>query len=111
MTIGTMLIGIAFAVILEILISIRAIIKANKKQIKDIIFDVQSARYVIKRISVILGILLVVLSFILNYSNKDIKLVPTLLSIVFLIVGVANLAPIIIRIIALILASSSFNVK
>ena len=31
MTIGTMLIGIAFAVILEILISIRAIIKANKK--------------------------------------------------------------------------------
>lgn len=107
MTIGTMLIGIAFAVILEVLISIRAIIKANKKQIKDIIFDVQSTRYVIKRISVILGTLLVVLSFILNYSNKDIKLVPTLLSIVFLIVGVANLVPIIIRIIALILAKIS----
>ena len=107
MTIGTMLIGIAFAVILEILISIRAIIKANKKQIKDIIFDVQSTRYAIKRISVILGILLVGLSFILNYTNKDIKLVPTLLSIVFLIVGVANLVPIIIRIIALILAKIS----
>lgn len=107
MTIGTMLIGIAFAVILEVLISIRAIIKANKKQIKDIIFDVQSTRYVIKRISVILETLLVVLSFILNYSNKDIKLVPTLLSIVFLIVGVANLVPIIIRIIALILAKIS----
>lgn len=107
MTIGTMLIGIAFAVILEVLISIRAIIKANKKQIKDIIFDVQSTRYVIKRISVILGTLLVVLSFILNYSNKDIKLVPTLLSIIFLIVGVANLVPIIIRIIALILAKIS----
>lgn len=107
MTIGTMLIGIAFAVILEVLISIRATIKANKKQIKDIIFDVQSTRYVIKRISVILGTLLVVLSFILNYSNKDIKLVPTLLSIIFLIVGVANLVPIIIRIIALILAKIS----
>ena len=107
MTVGTMLIGIAFAVILEILISIRAIIKANKKQIKDIIFDVQSTRYAIKRISVILGILLVGLSFILNYTNKDIKLVPTLLSIIFLIVGVANLVPIIIRIIALILAKIS----
>lgn len=107
MTIGTMLIGIAFAVVLEILISIRAIIKANKKQIKDIIFDVQSTRYVIKRISVILGILLVILAFILNYSNKDTKLVPTLVAIIFLIVGVANLVPIIIRIIALILAKIS----
>ena len=107
MTIGTMLIGIAFAVILEILISIRAIIRANKKQIKDIIFDVQSTRYVIKRISVILGTLLVILSFILNYTNKDIKLVPTLLSIVFLIVGVANLVPIMIRIIAVILSKIS----
>lgn len=106
-TIDTMLIGIAFAVVLEILISIRAIIKANKKQIKDIIFDVQSTRYVIKRISVTLGILLVILAFILNYSNKDTKLVPTLLSIVFLIVGVANLVPIIIRTIALILAKIS----
>lgn len=107
MTIGTMLIGIAFAVILEILISIRAIIKANKKQIKDIIFDVQSTRYIIKIISIILGILLVVLSFILNYSNKDMKLVPTLLAIIFLIVGVANLVPIIIRIIAVILSKVS----
>ena len=107
MTVGTMLIGIAFAVILEVLISIKAIIKANKKPIKDIIFDVQSTRYIIKKTSVIIGILLVAFAFILNYINKDIKLVPTLLSIVFLIVGVANLVPIIIRIISLVLAKIS----
>jgi len=107
MTIGTMLIGIAFAVILEILISIRAVIKANKKQIKDIIFDVQSTRYILKKTSVILGMLLVIVAFILNYSNKDMKLVPTVLAIIFLIVGVANLVPIIIRIIALMLSKIS----
>ena len=107
MTVGTMLIGIAFAVILEVLISIKAIIKANKKPIKDIIFDVQSTRYIIKKTSVIIGILLVAFAFILNYINKDMKLIPTLLSLVFLIVGCANLVPIIIRIIALILAKIS----
>ena len=107
MTIGTMLIGIAFSVVLEILISIKAIMKANKKQIKDIIFDVQSTRYIIKKISVILGILLVILAFILNYSNRDMKLVPTLVAIIFLIVGVANLVPTIIRIIAVILSGIS----
>lgn len=107
MTVGTMLIGIAFAVILEVLISIKAIIKANRKPIKDIIFDVQSTRYIIKKTSVIIGILLVAFAFILNYINKDMKLIPTLLSLVFLIVGCANLVPIIIRIISLGLAKIS----
>lgn len=104
MEISTMLIGVAFAVLLEILISIKAILRANKKQIKDIIFDVQSTRYVIKRTSVILGIILVAISFLINYINKDVNMLPTLVSIIFLIVGIANLVPIIIRIIGLILA-------
>ena len=67
MTIGTMLIGIAFSVALEIFISIKAIIKANKKPIKDMIFDVQSTRYRIIKSRVIIGILMFTLALIIKY--------------------------------------------
>lgn len=105
MTISTMFIGIAFAVALEIFISIKAIIKANKKPIKDIIFEVQSTRYRIKRSRVILGVLMFAGALIIKKLNKNMELIPTIIAIILLVVGVANLVPLIIRIISLLLTA------
>lgn len=104
MTPGVMVVGIVFAVLLEFFISIKAIIKANKKPIKDIIFDVHSTRYRIIKSRTILGIIMVLASFIINGLNKKAEILPALISIIFLIVGVANIVPLIMRIMSNILA-------
>ena len=104
MTPGAILIGIAFAIVLEIFISIRAIRKANKKPIKDIIFDVQSTRYRILKGRIILGTIMVVSSLVINYLNKKMEIVPTIISIILYIVGVANLVPLIMRMMSKLLA-------
>ena len=107
MTAGIMLIGVIFAVVLEFIISIKAIIKANKKPIKDIIFDVQSTRYVIKKMNVVLGILMFIVALVINYFNKDTQMILTILSIVLSMVGVASLVPMMMRIISKILSTFS----
>ena len=99
-----MVIGVVFAVLLEIFISIKAIIKANKKPIKDIIFDVQSTRYRIRKVRSIIGIIMIVAALVINYFNTKTQLALTILSIVFLIVGVANIVPFIMRMMSKLLA-------
>lgn len=101
---GAMAIGVAFAVLLEIFISIKAILKANKKPIKDIIFDVQSTRYRIRKARTIIGIIMIIVSLVINYLNTKTQLALTILSIVSLIVGVANIVPFIMRIMSKLLA-------
>lgn len=97
MTAGTILIGIVFAVLLEFIISISAILKSNKRPIKEIIFDIQSTRYAIRKSSVILGILMVTLSLCINYYNVKMNILLTIIALIFLIVGVASITPFIIR--------------
>ena len=101
MSIGVLIMGVAFAVILEFFISFKAILKANKKPIKDIIFNVQSTRYIIRWRRIITGSSLLVLSFAITIFNKNGELSATVLGIVSLIVGIANLVPALLRGIAL----------
>ena len=103
MSISSMVIGVVFAVLLEIFISIKAIRKANKKPIKDIIFDVQSTRYRIRKSRVILGSVMIIASLVINYLNTKMQLALTILSIVLLIIGVANIVPFIMRVMSKIL--------
>lgn len=103
MSLGIMFIGIAFAVVLQIVISIKEILKANKKPIKDIIFNTQNSRYKIRKVRTILGIVMIIFAFFLNYINNKTQIVLTLISLVSFIVGTANIVPMLMQMISKIL--------
>lgn len=95
--------GVVFSVLLQVVISVKAIRKANKKGIKDIIFDVQSTRYRVMKHRVIVGVILVALSIGANAILKDSNMAVTIIAIVLLIMGSAMLVPFILQ-----LASKGF---
>ena len=103
MSLGIMFIGIAFAVVLQIVISIKEILKANKKPIKDIIFNTQNSRYKIRKARTIFGIIMIIFAFLLNYINNKTQIVLTLISLVSFIVGTANIVPMLMQMISKIL--------
>ncbi len=92
--------GVVFSVLLQIVISVKAIIKANKKGIKDIIFDVQSTRYRVMKHRVIVGVILLAISMLLNAVLRDNNIAFTIISIVLLITGVAMLVPYLLQVIS-----------
>lgn len=92
-----LIIGIVFAVLLQVFITIRAIIKTNRKPIKDIIFNTQNTRYKISKVKNVLGVVLIILAFVLNSINNKTNIVLTLIALVSFIVGTANIVPIVIR--------------
>ncbi len=89
--------GVVFSVLLQVVISVKAIRKANKKGIKDIIFDVQSTRYRVMRHRIIIGAVLVAISLIMNFVFKDSNIAFTIIAIVLLITGAAMLTPYILQ--------------
>lgn len=95
------LIGISFAVLLEVFISLQAILKANKKPVKDIIFDVQSTRYRIKKSRVISGVIMIGAAVTFDVMNKSEELLFTVIALVLMIIGIANLVPLLIRLVSL----------
>lgn len=97
MSVAKLIAGIVFAVLLEFFITIKAITKANKKPVKDIIFDVQSTRYIIRKNRVFMGPVMVVTALILDFINTDSNIVLTLISIVLLMMGAAYIVPLIMR--------------
>lgn len=103
MTLGIMLIGIIFAVVLQIIISIKEILKANKQPIKDIIFNTQNSRYKIRNFRTIFGFIMIILAFSLNYLNNKTQIVLTILSLLLFIVGIANIVPILMQMLSKIL--------
>lgn len=102
-SITNILIGILFAVLLEILMTISSIIKANKKSIKDIIFDVQSTKYIYKRKDVIIGILSILMTVIIVKVNTDNNNILTIIALSLSLLGIYNLIPIIIKLFSYIL--------
>ena len=92
--------GVTFSILLQVIISVKAIVKANKKGIKDIIFDVQSTRYRVMKHRVIVGIILVIVSMLINAVMKDSNIALTIVAIVSLITGVAMLTPFVLQVIS-----------
>lgn len=87
------LIGLLFAVLLQVIITAKAIIKANKKPVKDLIFDVHSSRYRVLKHRNVIGAILVVASLVTNYVLKDANIIVTILVMVMLITGIAMVVP------------------
>ena len=93
------LIGVIFAVLLQVIITAKAIIKANKKPVKDLIFDVHSSRYRVLKLRNIIGAILIIASLVTNYVLKDLNILVTILVIVMLITGVAMVVPYLLQMI------------
>lgn len=107
-SVSTIIIGILFAVLLEILMTISSIIKANKKEIKNIIFDVQSTRYIFKKTSIIIGIISLLGAIIINNLNIKSQMIHTIIAMLLMIIGIANLIPVFIKLFSISL-SKIFN--
>ena len=97
MSIAKLILGVVFAVLLEFFITFKAIRKANKKPIKDIIFDVQSSRYIIRKKRWFIGPIMVALAIVLNGINTNDNIVLTLLALTLLMVGAAYIVPLAMR--------------
>ena len=98
------LIGVTFAVLLQVIITAKAIIKANKKPVKDLIFDVHSSRYRVLKHRNVIGAVLIIASLVTNYVLKDINILVTILAIVMLITGVAMVVPYLLQMITKVFA-------
>ena len=98
------IIGIVFAMMLQVIITAKEIIRTNKKPIKTLIFNTQSSRYKIRKARTIIGFILIALAFIVHALNKDINILFTMISLVSLTVGVANIVPLMMQKISKILA-------
>lgn len=97
---GIFAIGVLFSVLLQVIISVKAIVKANKKGVKDLIFDLQSSRYRVLKHRVIIGFVMILIAIVANIFFKDLNIVITILSIVFLVTGSAMLVPYILQLIS-----------
>lgn len=100
LSLGTMLIGILFAVILQIFITIKGITRTNKKPIKDIIFNSQNSRYKIRKIRTVVGIVMIISAILINWINAKSNMGLTIISLIMLFIGIANIVPFIIQIIS-----------
>ncbi len=92
--------GVVFSVLLQVIISVKAIVKANKKGIKDIIFDVQSSRYRVMKHRIIIGAILLVASLVMNAILEDANIAFTIVAIVLLITGSAMLVPYLLQLVS-----------
>ena len=89
---------IAFSVLLQILMSLTAIIKNNKRPIKEIIFNTKTARYKKSYVKTVLGIILIIAVVLLYKLNTKGEPAIALCTIMFSIIAMAFEVPAILSI-------------
>ncbi len=98
------IIGTLFAILLQLFITAKEIIRTNKKPIKTLIFNTQNSRYKVRKGRTIIGFILIAVSFITYTLNSKIDILLTMVSLVTLIIGIANIVPLLLQKISLLLA-------
>lgn len=94
---------IIFTIILQLIMSISAIIKTNKKPIKDIIFNKQDEKYKKSKVKIVIGIVSIIISIVLYLNNNSSEFTKSILSLVLIILGIALEVPLILNIFSIIL--------
>ena len=91
--VSNLIYGILFGVILELIMSIGAIIKSNKYSIKNIMFDDKNSKYRIgKRITILSFIFIIISICIYLFGNSNDMLID-LMSLILFWVGIAGIIP------------------
>ena len=100
LSVSTILIGILFATLLQIIIVVKEIMRTNKKPIKDLIFNTQNSRYKMRRKRTIIGFILLTLSIILFAFASNLDMLSVGICLICFIVGVANTLPLIFQLLS-----------
>ena len=93
MPLSNIIIGILFTIILEILMSITAVIKANKYSIKEIMFESKNSKAGFNKKESIISIILIVISLVLYFFFDDTNLIFELVSLIMFWLGVSYFIP------------------
>lgn len=89
------LLGIAFATLLQIFIVFKEIIRTNKKPIKTLIFNTQNSRYRLRKRRTIIGIILLISSIIIFLTIKRMNTGIMAVCLICYMIGVSNTLPLI----------------
>lgn len=93
MPIKNLVFGIIFTIVLEILMSLGAIIKSNKYSIKEIMFENKNSRTKISGISSVVSGLLIITSILLYLFTSDTNVFIDLLAVIMFWLGLAYFIP------------------
>lgn len=105
LSLGTIVTGILFAILLQIVITIKEIMKTNNKPIKDMIFNTKNSKYKLRKTGTIIGFIMVILAIILNFTNSKSNMGFAVISLMMFFIGIANIVPFIMQIISKLLSS------
>lgn len=105
LSLGTIVTGILFAILLQIVITIKEITKTNNKPIKDMIFNTKNSKYKLRKIGTIIGFIMIILAIILNFINSKSNMGFAVISLMMFFIGIANIVPFIMQIISKLLSN------
>ena len=94
------IIGVVFAVLLQVLITLKEIIRTNKKPIKVLIFNTQNSRYKLRKRRTILGFIFLILSFVLFNVNVKLNMLIMVINLVLFMLGISFVLPIILQLLS-----------
>ena len=100
LSVGTIIIGVLFATLLQVVIVVKQIIRTNKKPIKDLIFNTQNSRYKMRKRRTIIGFILLFISITLFAFASNLDMLSVGICLVCFIVGVANTLPLLFQLIS-----------
>lgn len=94
---------IIFTIILQLIMSISAIIKTSRKPIKDIIFNKQDEKYKKSKVKIAIGLVSIIIATVLYLQNNDAEFSKSIIALVLTIFGIALEVPLILTIFSIIL--------
>ncbi len=95
---------VLFAILIQISITFIELRKSKNKAIRDIIFDTQDTKYIIKKRKIVIGFIFIALSVVIYFINDKYDFMMGLLPVVLVIIGFVMVMPLIIKIVSKILS-------
>lgn len=98
------LIVVLFAVFIQISITFMELRKSKNKAIRNIIFDTQDSKYIMKKRKIVIGFIFIILSIVIYFINNKYDFIMGLLPVVLVVIGFVMMIPLIIKIVSKILS-------
>ena len=99
-----MLMIVLFAVFIQISITFMELRKSKNKAIRNIIFDTQDTKYMIKKRKIVIGFVFIILSIVIYFMNSNYDFIMGLLPVVLVVIGFVMVMPLMIKIVSKILS-------
>lgn len=99
-----MLMVVLFAVFIQISITFMELRKSKNKAIRNIIFDTQDTKYMIKKRKIVIGFVFIILSIVIYFMNSNYDFIMGLLPVVLVVIGFVMVMPLMIKIVSKILS-------